>query len=336
MSDSRRSPTTAPPSGGKGPASRTRSAHGSRSRNRTPKADSAAGAKTRRAPRGADKGSKDTGKQPGAATGTDEALRAPYTAQEIDVTGLGTPSRRGGSDAGGPAPRHGQQPRPPTVPEAHDGRADDEHQHLPRLPTGPEAQDGRAGETGEPVTEPSAVVGVHFADADAATAEDFPVPVGTESSESDHDTDGSAEDAVDGAVRSFKDSDTDKAAEAGPRFDRLLGSHPAGLDAPAVPPSGRFWAFAPHAMLHPGHPATGVAHGLHGPGSMPAGPVPGAPPFRSPAPRRDALGRSFRPSTGQRPRRDALVPGQSVTRTRSSSSPASRAARSPPRARGRS
>ena len=73
MSDSRRSPSTAPPSGGKGPASRTRSTHGSRSRSRTPKVDSAAGAKPRRAPRGADKGSKGTDNQSGAATGTDEA-----------------------------------------------------------------------------------------------------------------------------------------------------------------------------------------------------------------------------------------------------------------------
>ena len=241
MSDSRRSPSTAPPSGGKGPAARTRSAHGLRSRNRTPKSDSAAGAKTRRAPRGPDKGSKGTDEQSGAAPGTDEALRAPYTAQEIDVTGLGTPARRGESDAGGPAPRHGQPPRPPTGPEAHDGRADGEQQHLPRLPTGPEAQDGRAGATGESVTEPSldatpAVVGVHFAD-DAAIAEDFPVPQGTESSESDNDVDESAEDAVDGAVRSLKDTDTDKEAEAGPRFDRplLLGYffllRPAGLES---------------------------------------------------------------------------------------------------------
>ena len=38
MSDSRRSPTTTPHSGGKGPASLTRAARGSRPRDRTPKA----------------------------------------------------------------------------------------------------------------------------------------------------------------------------------------------------------------------------------------------------------------------------------------------------------
>ena len=199
---------------------------------------------------------KGTDEQSGAAPGTDEALRAPCAAQEIDATGLGTPARRVESDAGGPAPRHGQPPRPPTGPEAHDGRADGEQQHLPRLPTGPEAQGGRAGATGESVTEPSlgatpAVVGVHFAD-DAAIAEDFPVPQGTESSESDNDVDESAEDAVDGAVRSLKDTDTDKEAEAGPRFDRLLGSHPAGawLMWPA-----QFALLMTLCVLKPPHPA---------------------------------------------------------------------------------
>ena len=80
MSDSRRSPTTTPHSGGKGPASRTRAARGSRHRDRTPNAVSVAGAKARRAPRGADKGSEGTDKQSGAETGAGEALRTPYTA----------------------------------------------------------------------------------------------------------------------------------------------------------------------------------------------------------------------------------------------------------------
>ena len=56
----------------------------------------------------------------------------------------------------------------------------------------------------------SAVAGVHFADANAAVAEDFPVPQGSESSSSDADMDVSAEDEGKGAVHSLKNTDTDK------------------------------------------------------------------------------------------------------------------------------
>ena len=94
MSDTRRSPTTTPRSGGKGPTTRSKAARGARLRGHTPKADSASGVEARSAPRGPGKGQKGTGKQPGAATDADEALRTPYTAQEISVQGLGTPSRR--------------------------------------------------------------------------------------------------------------------------------------------------------------------------------------------------------------------------------------------------
>ena len=93
MSDKRRSPTATPRSGGNGPATRSVT-RGARARGHAPKADSAAGVDAHSAPRGSGKGPKGKGKQLGAASGADEALRTPHTAQEISVQGLGTPSRR--------------------------------------------------------------------------------------------------------------------------------------------------------------------------------------------------------------------------------------------------
>ena len=90
MSDSRRSPTSTPRSGGRGPATRptTRS---TRARARAPESDPAYALS---GPRGPGKGPKGKGKPPGATSGSGETRRTPYQAKKTRVQDLGTPSGR--------------------------------------------------------------------------------------------------------------------------------------------------------------------------------------------------------------------------------------------------
>ena len=85
MSDNRRSPTSSTPrSSGKGPVTRSSTARGARARNRAqPSAHAGPG-----------KSHKGKGKPSDAALGSDEPLRAPYTATETQLSGLGAPASR--------------------------------------------------------------------------------------------------------------------------------------------------------------------------------------------------------------------------------------------------
>ena len=90
MSDSRRSPTSTPRSGGRGPATRP-STRSMRARGRALESDAA---DELSGPRGSGKGTKGKGKQPGATSGSGAARRTPYEAKETHVQDLGTPSGR--------------------------------------------------------------------------------------------------------------------------------------------------------------------------------------------------------------------------------------------------
>ena len=90
MSDSRRSPTSTPRSGGRGPATRS-TTRSTRARGRAPESDPAYAPS---GPRGPGKGPKGKGKLPGAASGTGETRLTPYEAKETCVQDLGTPAGR--------------------------------------------------------------------------------------------------------------------------------------------------------------------------------------------------------------------------------------------------